>query len=137
MNKQLFLYQYIHKRMIGVLATTNSKGNSEAAAMEFGDTKNLKLIFNTLQSTRKYKNLKNNPHVAFVIGWEDWTTVQYEGIAAELKGTKLAKYKKIMFAKNSQFQKWETLPNMAYFVVTPKWIRYSPYDTKSWELRFR
>jgi len=136
MNKNDFLYRYIHKRMIGVLATFGSNGYPESAVMEFGDTKNLELIFDTLSTARKYKNLRNNPKVAFVIGWEDWTTVQYEGIAMELHGKELAEYKKIMFAKNPDFQKWEKLADMTYFKVTPTWIRYSAMGVTPWEITF-
>lgn len=137
MDKKAFLHRYIHHRMIGVLATLSSKGIPEAAVMEFGDTKDFELIFNTLKASRKYKNLKKNPRVAFVIGWEKGTTVQYEGVAKELFSTELAKYKKIMFAKSSGFSKWEKLPEMTYFKVTPMWIRYSSMEHKPIELTFK
>ena len=136
MNKKLFLYKYIHKRTIGVLATISSDGQPEAAVMEFGDTKNLELIFDTQKTSRKYNNLKHNPHVEFVIGWENMTTVQYEGIAKELIGRELGKYKKIMFSKNADFAKWENIPEMTYFKVTPLWIRYSTMDQEPWEIAF-
>jgi general stress protein 26 len=135
MKKQDFLYRYIHKRMIAVLSTTGLKG-PESAVMEFGETKDLEIIFDTLSTTRKYKNLENKPSVSFVIGWEEGTTVQYEGVATELHGKQLTKYKKILFTKNPDFQKWEKLPNMTYFKVVPKWIRYSSMDKKPWEITF-
>ena len=134
MNKKDFLYRYIHTHMIGVLATISSSGLPEAAVMEFGDTEKFELIFDTLATSRKYANLKKNPHVAFVIGWEKGETVQYEGIAEELRGEELIKYKKIMFAKNLDFQQWEKIDGMTYFKVTPAWIRFSRMDAKPWEL---
>lgn len=136
MNKKQFVYDYIHQRTIGVLATTAKDGHPEAAVMEFGDTPDLELIFDTRTATRKYKNIKNNPRVAFVIGWEKGTTVQYEGIARELHGEELRKYKAIMFAKNPDFQRWEHIPDMTYFVIKPLWVRYSPWLKQPWEIRF-
>ncbi len=135
MNRKA-LYLYIHSHDVGVLSTVSASGAPEAALMQFGDTKRFELIFDTLSTTRKYKNLQQNPRVAFTIGRNDGTTVQYEGIASELSGGELTKYKKIMFAKNSEFQKWETLPNMTYFKVTPKWIRYACMDHPPWEITF-
>lgn len=136
MNKKDFLYAYMNKRNLAVLATIGPHNTPEAAVMEFGQTHKLELIFDTLNTSRKYANLKKNPKIAFVIGWEDGNTVQYEGIAMELQGTELAAYKKIMFAKNPAFAKWENLPDMTYFKVIPKWIRYSTMDQSSWEITF-
>ena len=136
MDKKKFLYAYVNKRMLAVLATIGPDQVPEAAVMEFGQTENLELIFDTLNTTRKYANLKQNPKIAFVIGWEEGTTVQYEGVAKELEGVELATYKKIMFAKNPAFAKWENLPGMTYFKVTPKWIRYSAMDQPPWEITF-
>ena len=136
MDKKKFLYAYVNKRMLAVLATIGPDQVPEAAVMEFGQTENLELIFDTLNTTRKYANLKQNPKIAFVIGWEEGTTVQYEGVAKELEGVELATYKKIMFAKNPAFAKWENLPGMTYFKVTPKWIRYSALNQSPWEITF-
>lgn len=136
MNRKTFLYSYIHTRMIGVLSTVNVQGNTESAVMEFGDTPELELIFDTLCTTRKYRNLQKNPVISFVIGWENGSTVQYEGIATELHGKNLAKYKQFMFQKNASFQRWEGLVGMRYFKVIPTWIRYSAMDETPWELMF-
>ena len=136
MDKKKFLYAYVNKRMLAVLATIGPDQVPEAAVMEFGQTKNLELIFDTLNTTRKYANLKRNPKTAFVIGWEEGTTVQYEGIAKELVGGELATYKKIMFGKNPAFAKWKNLPGMTYFKVTPRWIRYSAMNQSPWEITF-
>lgn len=65
-----------------------------------GMTDNEKVILDfikkhTLSTYRKYKNLQDNPRVSFVIGWDDDISVQYEGIAVELKGEELKKYQNI------------------------------------------
>lgn len=122
--------------MLCVLATIGPDDVPEAAVMEFGQTKDLEIIFDTYTTTRKYPNLQRNPNIAFAFGWDDMSTVQYEGIAKELKGSELVKYKQIMFSKNPEFRKWEKLPSIVYFKVSPKWIRYSAENGKSWELRF-
>lgn len=136
MSRKEFLYDYIHSKMIGVLATMGTGKAPESAVMEFGDTPELELIFDTLKQTRKYVNLKMNSHVSFVIGWENGETVQYEGVAEELLGAKRKKYSAIMFKKNPSFARWELLPGMTYFKVTPRWIRFSAMEKKAWEITF-
>ena len=55
-------------------------------------------------------------------------TVQYEGIAEELEGIELAKYKKIYFAEFTDGPVRESWPGITYFVVRPKWVRYCDYN---------
>ena len=135
MSRKKFLYTFFHSRMIAVFSTIGPNTIPEAAVMEFGDTPNLELIFGTLRTTRKYQNLKRNPHIACVIGWEAGETVQYEGIAEELEGELRERYTRMMFAKNTAFKHWEHMSSMTYFRVLPCWIRYSCMHTKPWIIR--
>lgn len=128
MNKQKVL-DFIKKHMIGVLATVTPDGLPEAAVVEFAETDEFELIFDTLTTYRKYKNLKHNSQIAFVIGWDENITVQYEGIASELKGEELVKYKKIYFKKNPDAQKWEKFKETTWFKIEPKWLRYRDGNT--------
>jgi uncharacterized pyridoxamine 5'-phosphate oxidase family protein len=93
------VFKFLDSEKLGVLATIGEDGAPEAALMGVAATAELELMFDTVKSSRKYRNLKNNPQVAFVIGCSTEVTVQYEGIAEELAGESLAKYKKIYFAK--------------------------------------
>lgn len=134
-----FIYEFIHKNQIGVLATIDKSGKPQAAVVEFGDTPELEIVFDTLISYRKYKNLQKNRHVAFAIGFDDKETVQYEGVAEEVKGELKEKYKRIYFEKVPDAAKWDTNPEIRYFVIKPKWIRYADYSGKPYkviELKF-
>ncbi len=113
---------------LGVLASVSSAGSPEAALMGVVVTPELELIFDTLNTTRKYLNIKNNPRVAFVIGCSSEISVQYEGIAEELFGDALTRYKQKYFAKFTDGPARENWPGMTYFVVRPKWLRYCDYN---------
>jgi general stress protein 26 len=115
-------------RNFGVLATVAEDGTPEAALMGVVATREMELIFETVESSRKYSNLKSNPRVALVIGCSSEVTVQYEGVAEELAGEALAKYKKIYFAKFVDGPTRENWPEMTYFLVRPKWLRYCDYN---------
>lgn len=131
-----FIYDFIHQQKLAVLATVNKSSQPEAAVVEFGETEDLEIIFDTLDAGhyRKYKNLQKNQAVAFVIGWEDNITVQFEGHAKELKGEDRDKYKKLFFQKNPDAEKWDSHPEIRYFLVSPKWVRYADYDGKPYKI---
>jgi general stress protein 26 len=120
----------MNSERLAVLATVDDAGQPQAALMGFAVTPDLEIVFDTVKSSRKYPNLKKNPRVAWVIGCSSETTAQYEGIAEELEGEELTKYKKIYFAAFPDGPARQSWPGITYFVVRPKWIRYCDYDPK-------
>lgn len=122
------VFQFMNQASLAVLATVAENGQPEAALMGFAVTPELEIIFDTVKSSRKYPNLKKNPRVAGVIGCTTEVTVQYEGIAEELVGEQLAKYKRPYFAKFPDGPARESWPGITYFVVRPKWVRYCDYN---------
>jgi general stress protein 26 len=73
------VYSFIKKYKLGVVSTTNSEYKPEAALVGIAVSNNLEIVFDTIKSSRKYHNILQNPEVAIVIGWDNETTVQYEG----------------------------------------------------------
>src|SRR5438445_2934335 len=124
------LFKYIDKRRYAVESTVSAGNKPQSAILGIAVTKKLILIFDTLKSTRKYKNLKNNPNIAFVIGSENETTVQYEGKAREIDSISLRKYKEVYFKKFPEGRERDrSWTGLAHFFVVPKWIRYSDYSS--------
>jgi general stress protein 26 len=122
------VFQFMNGQRLAVLATVGEQMRPEAALMGFAVTPELEIIFDTVKSSRKYPNLKKNPRVAWVIGCTTEVTVQYEGVAEELAGEDLAKYKKTYFRAFPDGPARESWPGITYFVVRPKWVRYCDYD---------
>ena len=118
------IFEFIRKYPIAVMATISPEAKSEAATMSFGITDDFEIIFQTFTSYRKYRNLRSNPSVAFVFGWDKKVTIQYEGIACELPDQDSVQYRKIYFEQNPTTVKWDEVPGAAWFKVSPKWIRY-------------
>jgi hypothetical protein len=124
---------------LAVLSTVSVEEQPEAALVGFAVTPELELIFDTVKESRKYPNLKSNPRMAWVIGCTTEVSVQYEGVAEELDGEELAKYKKTYFAKFLDGPVRERWPGITYFVVRPKWVRfcdYNPATRRIEEMRF-
>lgn len=133
MDKKSIVLQFIKKHRIAVFSTVNAECNPESAVMEFGETENLELIFDTFNNSRKYKNLKANKNMSVAIGGEEDITVQYEGEARELALEETDKYKKYFFAKVPQAQKWEKQEGIVFFKIIPKWTRYLDTNKDPWE----
>ncbi len=134
MEKEKVL-NFIKGERLAVLSTVTPDNKSESAVLEFGETDNLEIIFDTFHTYRKYQNLQHNQNVSLVIGWDDEITVQYEGVARELTSEEeIKKYQQIYFAKNPKAEKFSKLPEIRYFVVEPTWIRYSNLGVEPWEV---
>lgn len=97
MNKN-FLYQFLRKQKLAVLATIAADGSPQCALVGFAVTPELEIVFDTVSTSRKYANLMTNAKAAFVIGWEHEVTVQYEGVAQQLRGDNAQAYKRVYFS---------------------------------------
>ena len=122
------IYNFIRRHKLGVLATVSSSQVPEAAVVGIAVTNDLELVFDTLGETRKCRNLRLNPRIAFVIGWDDEITLQYEGEAKEPRGSELERYKQVYFEKWPDGVERERWPGITYFRVRPTWMRYSDFN---------
>lgn len=121
-----------------VTAATVSSEDAPAAALvgvAVGDQ--LELVFDTLDTTKKFRNLQRNPRMAIVFGAagpyqsgkHDERTVQYEGEADVPSGKELKRVQEEIYFR--QFPdgrarlKWA---HITYVRVRPIWLRYSDYN---------
>ncbi len=133
------LFKFMAGRKLGVLGSITLDGSPQSALVGIAVTPELEIIFDTVASSRKYGNLLANPVASFVVGWSGEVTVQFEGEAFHPLGAELARYQQMYFAVWPECRDHLSWPGIAYFVVRPKWIRYSDYDQRPpliEELRF-
>lgn len=129
-----FLYDFISKHRLTVLATISENNMPEAALVGFAITPDLEIIFDTVKTSRKYKNLLKNPAISFVVGWDGEQTVQYEGIARIPADKQLENLLPYYFKVHPDgIDRKENQKELVYFCVKPKWIRYADFDTKKIE----
>jgi pyridoxine/pyridoxamine 5'-phosphate oxidase len=121
------LVQFVRAHELAVVSTVSPGGAPEAALVNIAATDALELVFYALQSTRKCANLRRDPRVAAVIGWDDETTLQYEGIADEPRDGELDRIKQVYRAARPRAGFQMTWPGLTFFRVRPKWARYSRY----------
>lgn len=124
------LLAFMRSHRLAVEASYAPDGCPQAALVGIAVTDEFEIVFDTLESTRKARNLRADPRAAFVVGpSEDGTerTVQLEGLADEPVGAELARLKQVYFAAWPDGPDRESWDGITYFRVRPTWIRFSDF----------
>ena len=127
------LLAFLRTQRLAVQASRGPDDSVQAAIIGIGVTDTLEILFDTLATTRKARNLRVSPRLALVIGgWTsgDERTVQYEGIADEPAGTELDRLKAAYFDAWPDGRSRANWPGLTYVRVRPTWIRYSDYNQR-------
>jgi len=133
------LVSFLRRHRLAVEASVSPESGPQAAVVGVAVSDAGEVVFDTLSSSRKCRNLRQDPRIALVMGWDEECTVQYEGIADEPSGAELERMKALylsVFPDGREREKW---PGITYFRVRPLWVRYSDFsgaEPSSSELRF-
>lgn len=131
------LVEFMRVNPLVTVATVSADGAPEAAIVGVAVSERLELVFDTLETTRKFLNLRREPRIAVVFGAaggyvggkHDERTLQYEGAADLPEGAELTRVQEEIyfrqFPDGRSRMKWA---HIAYVRVTPEWIRYSDYN---------
>jgi uncharacterized protein YhbP (UPF0306 family) len=121
----------VRRQRFAIQASVSPMATPQAAVVGVVVTDDFELFFDTLDTTRKMRNLRQNPKIAFVIGGTvegDERTVQYEGVADEPRGSELEGLKAIYFNRFPDGPLRQTWPGLVYVRVRPTWIRFSDFN---------
>ncbi len=125
------LLEFLRQHRLAVQASVSATSDPQAAVVGYAVTDEFEIIFDTLESTRKAQNLRQNPKLALVIGGlipGDERTVQYEGIADEPSGEDLERLKNLYYDVYPDGPSRLSWPGLIYVRVRPTWVRYSDYN---------
>jgi general stress protein 26 len=124
------LLDFLRSHRLAVQASVSPTGAAQAAVVGYAITDQFEIVFDTLASTRKAQNLRQNPKIALVVGGvtagED-RSAQYEGIADEPSGAELERLTRVYYAAYPDGPSRLSWPGLIYIRVQPTWIRYSDY----------
>ena len=121
------LLAFLRRHPLAVEATVSKNGQVQAAVVGIAVSEQLEIVFDTLQTTRKLANLRQDRRIALVVGWVDEQTAQLEGIADEPDGSELERLKAVYYKAHPdgiERQQWQ---GITYVRVRPHWIRYSDF----------
>jgi len=133
------LFEFMKQFRYGVISSLSSDRTPQSALVGIATTREMEIVFDTVKSSRKYRNLNEHPSCSFVVGWGGEQTVQFEGIAFEPKGDELERYRDAYFAIWPDGRERLAWREIVHFVVRPSWIRYSDFDKNPpliWEATF-
>jgi pyridoxine/pyridoxamine 5'-phosphate oxidase len=123
------IYDFLRQHKLAVVSSVSASGASQSAVVGIAVTEELEIVFDTLNRSRKYANMIQNPNVSLVIGWDDETSVQYEGVAELLTGNAAGAYLETYYRVYPDGrERAETWKGLVHFKVTPTWLRYSNFN---------
>lgn len=130
------LVAFLREVPLLTLATLSPEGAPQAALLGVAVSDELELVLDTLETTRKFRNIRRDPRVAFVFGKaggyvsgkHDERTLQYEGVADIPAGEELKRAQALyfgLFPEGRERLKWR---HITYIRARPTWIRFSDYN---------
>ncbi len=122
------LLEFMSRQRHGVVSSIGPDGAPQSALVDIATTPQLEIVFDTLETTRKYGNLTARPACSVVLGWAGEQTVQLEGVAEVLSGEELERCRNVYFAARPSAPARLGWRGLAYFVVRPRWIRFSDFE---------
>jgi len=125
------LLTFMRGEKYAIEASVSDSCHPQAAVVGIAVTDAFEIVFDTLATSRKARNLAAVPAAAFVIGaTRDGAqrTVQYEGIADVPSGVERDRIREIYFARFPDGRDRLEWPGLIHIRVTPTWIRYSDYN---------
>ena len=120
------LVRFLRRYKLAVQASVAADGSPQAAVIGFAVSDALEIVFDTVESTRKYRNLRAEPRIALVIGWDE-ITAQIEGIADFPAGAELERLRECYFVAYPDGRDRLAWPGITHERVRPSWIRYSDF----------
>ena len=128
----------MRRELYAVQASVSALGTPQAALIGVVVSEKFEVFFDTLDSSRKTINLRQNAAAALVIGPAasgSERTVQLEGTADEPAGAELERLLELYFARFPDGRGRQKWPGITYWRVRPMWVRYSDYSVDPPEIR--
>ena len=124
------LLGFLRAHRYAVVASVSRETGAQAAVVGIAVLDTFEIVFDTLATSRKARNLEEDPRIALVIGGvtgdEQWT-VQYEGVADRPAGAELTDIQQRYFQVFPDGRDRLAWPNLIHVRVRPRWIRYSDF----------
>jgi PPOX class probable F420-dependent enzyme len=123
------LRSFLRAHKLVVLSSLGPGGAPQAAVVGYAVSDALELVFDTLTSTRKYRNLCADPRVALVV-FSGERTAQLEGTVDFPEGEELERLQKVYFGPYPDGRERLSWPGITHGRVRLSWTRFSDYTVE-------
>jgi pyridoxine/pyridoxamine 5'-phosphate oxidase len=120
------LIQFVQRLRLGVVSSLSLDGAPQSAVVGIATSDAGEIVFDTLGSSRKARNLRRDARVSLVVS-ENERTVQIEGIADEPTGAHGERLREVYFAVYPGGRERLAWPGLTHFRIVPSWARSSDF----------
>jgi len=121
------LLSFLRRHRLAVEASVGVDGAPQAAVVGIAVGEELELVFDTLESTRKFANLRAEPRIALVVGWDEEATAQIDGVAHFPTGAELMRARELYFSVYPDGRDRLAWQGITHVVVRPTCVRFSDF----------
>ena len=120
---------FVRRHALAVQSSVNPAGAPQSAVVGIVASDAFEVFFDTLETSRKCQNLRENPRISLVIGWDlkEGRTVQLEGSSDEPRAEELERLKRLYFEHFPDGVERQSWVGITYVRVRPTWLRYSDF----------
>jgi pyridoxine/pyridoxamine 5'-phosphate oxidase len=129
MNKPDLL-RYMQSHRLAVIGSLGAGGTPQAALVGIATADDFAIVFDTVSTSRKHENLSRDSRASATLCGPDEQTVQFEGEALPLRigDARDARYLDAYYAAWPDGRERAHWPKIAYWRISPRWVRYSDYN---------
>jgi len=121
------LIRFVQRQRLGVVSSLAPDGAPQSAVVGIATSAVGEIVFDTLGTTRKARNLRRDPRVSLVV-WENEQTVQLDGLADEPAGAERDRLREVYFAAYPDGRERLAWPGLTHFRIVPIWGRFSDFE---------
>ncbi|MSR05662.1 MAG: pyridoxamine 5'-phosphate oxidase family protein [Gemmatimonadetes bacterium] len=126
------LLAFLRSQRYAVQASVSAEAGVQAAVVGIAVADDFAIVFDTVDTSRKAKNLAADSRIALVIGGVrdgEEQTVQCEGLAERLRSSDMRVVEELYFRKFPDGRDRLGVKGIMHLRVRPLWLRYSDSRT--------
>ncbi|GAB3712016.1 hypothetical protein GCM10027598_18540 [Amycolatopsis oliviviridis] len=121
------MIEYVRERRTGVVSTLGPGGEPQSAYLTLAVTDRGEFVFDAKPDSRKVANLRRDGRIAIVVGGDDGTTLQCEGVADIPADDEFERCKAAYLRAFPEFADSLAGGNVVVLRVALHWARYGDF----------
>jgi Pyridoxamine 5'-phosphate oxidase len=120
------LIRFLQRQRYAVVASLACDGAPQSAVVGIATGETGEIVFDTLGTSRKAKNLRGDARASVVV-WEGERTIQVDGLADEPTGAERDRVRELYLTAFPDGRERLGWPGITHFRIVPRWARSSDF----------